>query len=296
MKVRNSLYLRCEPPHELGKGFVAPLGHPQEGGSGRFWACTRQKVSKSGSVYIGLWERLCDRAGVGVGEAARASATRGYGGSTSGGTPRFKATGDSVCGGAAGGAVWPVCASSPAVVSVRSWSSVGWVEPRGSAREVGYLNGGARIRLKYSSSGRPLTPARRSGWVGSRRDSSDGQVSLVVGFAIPLPHRGARAFIVSDVGYSYLVTLLPLWPTMSSYPSTTPVVLAVGGVDLTYVRSAIRPLTPPILASDRLPASGQSRRRASCPRARSIPNLVVKLYCGDDTVWEVLRKNSSTPE
>ena len=26
-----------------------------------------------------------------------------------------------------------------------------------------------------------------------------------------------------------------------------------------------------------------------------IPNLVVKLYCGDDTVGEVLRKNSSTP-
>ncbi|KAF3539825.1 hypothetical protein F2Q69_00020794 [Brassica cretica] len=28
---------------------------------------------------------------------------------------------------------------------------------------------------------------------------------------------------------------------------------------------------------------------------QSIPNLVVKLYCGDDTVGEVLRKNSSTP-
>nr|KJB77449.1 hypothetical protein B456_012G137900 [Gossypium raimondii] len=25
---------------------------------------------------------------------------------------------------------------------------------------------------------------------------------------------------------------------------------------------------------------------------QSIPNLVVKLYCGDDTVWEVLQKNS----
>ncbi|XLT55469.1 hypothetical protein HN873_048073, partial [Arachis hypogaea] len=29
---------------------------------------------------------------------------------------------------------------------------------------------------------------------------------------------------------------------------------------------------------------------------QSIPNLVVKLYCGDDTVGEVLRKNSSAPE
>ncbi|KAF4360021.1 hypothetical protein F8388_004528, partial [Cannabis sativa] len=28
---------------------------------------------------------------------------------------------------------------------------------------------------------------------------------------------------------------------------------------------------------------------------QSIPNLVVKLYCSDDTVGEVLRKNSSTP-
>lgn len=28
---------------------------------------------------------------------------------------------------------------------------------------------------------------------------------------------------------------------------------------------------------------------------QSIPNLVVKLYCGDDTVGEVLQKNSSAP-
>lgn len=28
---------------------------------------------------------------------------------------------------------------------------------------------------------------------------------------------------------------------------------------------------------------------------KSIPNLVVKLYCNDDTVEEVLRKNSSRP-
>ncbi|RRT53479.1 hypothetical protein B296_00037241 [Ensete ventricosum] len=36
----------------------------------------------------------------------------------------------------------------------------------------------------------------------------------------------ARAFIVSAVDHSYLVTLLLLWSTMSSYPSTTLVVLA----------------------------------------------------------------------
>ncbi|RWW20748.1 hypothetical protein GW17_00015122 [Ensete ventricosum] len=40
------------------------------------------------------------------------------------------------------------------------------------------------------------------------------------------------------------------------------------GVDLTCVRSAVRPLTPPILASDQLPALGRPRRRVSCPRAR----------------------------
>lgn len=28
---------------------------------------------------------------------------------------------------------------------------------------------------------------------------------------------------------------------------------------------------------------------------QSIPNLVVKLYCGDDTVREALRKNNSMP-
>ncbi|RWV79892.1 hypothetical protein GW17_00058912, partial [Ensete ventricosum] len=39
--------------------------------------------------------------------------------------------------------------------------------------------------------------------------------------------RSMRTFIASVVGYSYLVILLPLWPTMSSYPSTTPAVLAV---------------------------------------------------------------------
>ncbi|RRT47180.1 hypothetical protein B296_00036722 [Ensete ventricosum] len=60
---------------------------------------------------------------------------------------------------------------------MQSWSSIGRVEPRGSAQEVGCRNGGAWVGLKYSSSGRPLTPIRRSGRVGSRRDPSDDQVS-----------------------------------------------------------------------------------------------------------------------
>ncbi|RRT64306.1 hypothetical protein B296_00019384 [Ensete ventricosum] len=172
-------------------------------------------------------ERLCDRAGVGVREAARASVTRCYGGSASGRAPRFRATGDSVCEGAVMGADWAVCASSPAVISVRSWSLIGWVEPQGPAREVGCWNDGARVGLKYSSSGRFLTPARRSGWVGSRRDPSDGQVSSVVSFAIPLLRRGAGAFIVSAIGRSYLISLLSLLLTMSSYLSTMLAILTV---------------------------------------------------------------------
>ncbi|RWW23415.1 hypothetical protein GW17_00012337 [Ensete ventricosum] len=79
-------------------------------------------------------------------------------------------------------------ASSPAIVSVRSWSSVRWMKPRGPVRKVDCRNGGARVGLK--------------------------------------------------------------------------------GVDLTYVRSVVRPLTPPYLRQTGFPMSGRPRRRASCPRAR----------------------------
>ncbi|RWV86821.1 hypothetical protein GW17_00051246 [Ensete ventricosum] len=43
-----------------------------------------------------------------------------------------------------GGHCWfrPVCASLPAIVSAQRWSSIGWEEPSGSGREVGYLRGG----------------------------------------------------------------------------------------------------------------------------------------------------------
>ncbi|RZR79366.1 hypothetical protein BHM03_00005082 [Ensete ventricosum] len=37
----------------------------------------------------------------------------------------------------------PVCASSPVVLSVRSWSLIGWVMIQDSAWEVGYWSGGA---------------------------------------------------------------------------------------------------------------------------------------------------------
>ncbi|RWW11795.1 hypothetical protein GW17_00024570 [Ensete ventricosum] len=81
---------------------------------------------------------------------------------------------------------------------------------------------------------------------------------------------GSGAYIVGVVGHPYMETLLPLWLTMSLYTSTTLAVLAVRhvstgkGVDLTYVRSAVRSLgirpylcqvgrtttDTPILASD----------------------------------------------
>ncbi|RWW17936.1 hypothetical protein GW17_00018117 [Ensete ventricosum] len=55
--------------------------------------------------------------------------------------------------------------------------------------------------------GRSLVPAGRSGQVGSRRDPSDDQVSLVVDFAIPLLRRGARAFIAT-IGVSVPQSLI----------------------------------------------------------------------------------------
>ncbi|RWW66189.1 hypothetical protein BHE74_00026459, partial [Ensete ventricosum] len=201
-------------------------------------------------------ERLCDRAGTGVEEAARASATSGCGGSTSGGVPRFGAAGDFVRGGAtrgddwkasamtmngagldAGegnpgsviilqkrlgvgtatiassvGRGWPVCASSPAVVSVRSWSS-------GIRRNLG-------VRLGKSVAGLV------------ERGSEGGSTG---------------AYIVGVVDHPYLATWLPLWLTMLSHTSTMPAVLAVGhasagkGVGLTCVSPTVRPLASPYL-------------------------------------------------
>ncbi|RZS19266.1 hypothetical protein BHM03_00051644 [Ensete ventricosum] len=107
---------------------------------------------------------------------------------------------------------------------MRSWSLIRWVETRGAALVVGYWSGGARVGWKHLGSGRSLTPARRSGQVGSRLDPSDGQVSSVIGFAVPLLRRGVGAFIVGVVGH---LSLLRLLLTMSSYLSTTPVVFAV---------------------------------------------------------------------
>ncbi|RZS26612.1 hypothetical protein BHM03_00059974 [Ensete ventricosum] len=121
----------------------------------------------------------------------------------------------------------PLCASSPAVVSGRSRSSARWMGPPCPTPEVGCWSGGVRFGRRRLSSGRELAPTKRSGRVSSRRDPSDGQVSAMVDFVIPLLRRGTRAFIVSVVGHSYLISLLPLLLTMSSYLSTMPAVLAV---------------------------------------------------------------------
>ncbi|RWW39660.1 hypothetical protein BHE74_00054995, partial [Ensete ventricosum] len=85
---------------------------------------------------------------------------------------------------------------------------------------------GARVWGKCFSLGRPLVPVGRSGRVGSRRDPSDGQVSLVVDFAIPLLRRGARAFIATVTGYPYLNPLSSLLLTIPLHLTTPSVVLA----------------------------------------------------------------------
>ncbi|RWV82699.1 hypothetical protein BHE74_00047622 [Ensete ventricosum] len=160
------------------------------------------------------------------------------------------------------------------------------MDPSYPVAGVGCWSGGVWVRRRHLRSGR----------VSSRRDPSDDQVSLVVDFStIPLCRRGAGAYIVGVVGHPYLTTLLPLWLTMPSYTSTTPAVLAVRHasigkvVDLTCVRSAVRPLGirpylcqvgrttagAPILASDQLPALGRPRRRAGCPRARGCGGQVI---------------------
>ncbi|RRT52178.1 hypothetical protein B296_00017890 [Ensete ventricosum] len=101
------------------------------------------------------------------------------------------------------------------------------MDPPYPTTKVGYWSGGVRAGRRRLSSGWPPAPARRSGRVSSRRDPSDDQVSVMVDFLIPLLYRGAGAFIASVVGYSYLISLLSLLLTMSSYISTMPVVLAV---------------------------------------------------------------------
>ncbi|RZS25779.1 hypothetical protein BHM03_00059027 [Ensete ventricosum] len=82
------------------------------------------------------------------------------------------------------------------------------------------LNPCALVRPRSSRDG---VGAQLDGWIP--RTPSRGLAAGVV----ELRSRGGAsgAYIVSVVGHPYLATLLPLWLTMSSYPSTTPVVLAL---------------------------------------------------------------------
>ncbi|RWW53236.1 hypothetical protein BHE74_00040293 [Ensete ventricosum] len=147
---------------------------------------------------------------------SRESCASFYGGSASGGALRFRVTGHSVCGGAV---VRADCAWTW-LVRPRKASAVTTDHERRREKSFSKNNSGSALLW------RPPWLAE-GGKVGSRRDPSDGQVSSVVHFSIPQRRRGAGAFIVSAIGYSYLISLLPLFLTISSYLSTTPVVLAM---------------------------------------------------------------------
>ncbi|RWW21769.1 hypothetical protein BHE74_00030020 [Ensete ventricosum] len=163
------------------------------------------------------------------------------------------------------------------------------MDPSYPVTGIGCWSGGARVRRRHLRSGRAPASARRSGRVSSRCDPSDDRVSFVVFISIPLPRRGAGAYIVGVVDHLYLATWLPLWLTMPSCTSTTPAVLAVRhasigkGVALTCVRSAVRPLgiRPYLCQVDRtttgalIPASGRPRRWASCSRERGCGGEVI---------------------
>ncbi|RZS16507.1 hypothetical protein BHM03_00048506 [Ensete ventricosum] len=76
------------------------------------------------------------------------------------------------------------------------------------------------------------------------------------------------------MGHSYLISLLPLLLTMSSYLSTTPVILAVRrapafeGCRPYLCQVGCTTTDAPIPTPDRLPASSRPRRRVSFLRAR----------------------------
>ncbi|RWW49568.1 hypothetical protein BHE74_00044243 [Ensete ventricosum] len=99
---------------------------------------------------------------------------------------------------------------------------------------------------------------RHGGWQLEWRSSGQEEAPQVGSGVGSCKEVGSGAYIVGAIGHPYLATLLPLCLTMPSYPSTTPVVLAVGRTTA----------GAPILASDQLPASGRPHRRASYPRAR----------------------------
>ncbi|RWW62850.1 hypothetical protein BHE74_00030002 [Ensete ventricosum] len=155
----------------------------------------------------------------------------------------------------------------------RPWSS----RRRGGGAQ---LNGGSfQVRLDREEAGSlelgsTTNSCKKVGW-GSRCDLSDGQVSLIVNFAIPLLRGGAGAFIVKGTRRSYLRSLLSMLLTMPSYFVAASVVLAVtrascflqlGRVDLahlTRVKSVVRLLTPPYLCQAGSTVSGRPHWRSS---------------------------------
>ncbi|RWW80643.1 hypothetical protein BHE74_00011005 [Ensete ventricosum] len=110
--------------------------------------------------------------------------------------------------------------------------------------------------------------------------SRDGVGAWLDGWIPRTPSQGLAAGVAElgsgggTSGHPYLVTLLPLWLIMSSYPSTTPTVLVVRhayagkGVDLTHVRSAVRPLgcRPYLCQVGRMTAGAPILASTSFPR------------------------------
>ncbi|RRT39050.1 hypothetical protein B296_00041986 [Ensete ventricosum] len=106
-----------------------------------------------------------------------------------------------------------------------------------------------------------------SGRVSSRHDPSDGQVSLVVDFTIPLLRRGVGAFIVRVTGSPYLSLLssllfiIPLYLIMSSVVLATRRAPAGKGCrsSPSYLCQVGRMIADPSMpASGRLPRVGSA--------------------------------------
>ncbi|RZS18115.1 hypothetical protein BHM03_00050340 [Ensete ventricosum] len=103
---------------------------------------------------------------------------------------------------------------------------------------------------------------------------------MVYFLPIPLPRRGAEAYIVGVVDHPYLATWLPLWLTIPSYTSTAPAVLAVrdastgegcGHVDGPVVRKSDDVVTMSSCAISFSPPPGKtfSRCLMRVPKMRS---------------------------
>ncbi|RWW67930.1 hypothetical protein BHE74_00024572, partial [Ensete ventricosum] len=136
-----------------------------------------------------------------------------------------------------------------------------------------------RVGRKCPSWDLPPFPVRRSGRVGSRRDPSDGQVSLVVDFAIPLLRRGVGAFIVRVTGFSYLSPLSSLLLTISLHLTMSSVVLAARRAS---AGKGCRPCPPYVCQVDRMTADPSMLASGRLPRVGSA-TLAGRLFGGART-------------